>query len=272
MKEILADALKSAVSRRMPRLGRALDALISDPPVARVQPAPVQPAPEPEVLGRKTAYAHWGEDLVVSFLLDNKRDGFYVDVGCFHPTLFSNTKLLFDAGWRGVNIDPNPFMIEQYRAARPDDVNLQIALSDTSGGEIDFFIFNDWGSSNTASAAFAAEITKLQKVEVSKKIRVPCETLGNVFERYCTSRTIDFLNIDVEALDLKVLRSSDWEKWRPRVVAIEDFEFDFREPARSQISNFLASKRYEMVSRNVYTSIFVAEESGIRLYRSPCQQ
>src|SRR5256885_155804 len=104
MKEMLAGALKSAVSRRMPRLRRMLHALIDDPPAA---PAPA--TAEPDVLGRQIAYAHWGEDLVVSFLLDNKRDGFYVDVGCYHPTLFSNTKLLFDAGWRGINIDPNPF-------------------------------------------------------------------------------------------------------------------------------------------------------------------
>ncbi len=122
MNEFLAGVLVNAVSRRMPRLGRALDALMHDPPASTSAPASVAvplpgssapaahppatpalvaaPASELELLGRRAAYAHWGEDLVVSYLLDNKRDGFYVDVGCFHPTLFSNTKLLFDAGWR----------------------------------------------------------------------------------------------------------------------------------------------------------------------------
>src|SRR6266849_5238427 len=196
MKERLAGALVNAVSKRMPRLGRALEALTDDSPA----PAPA-PAPQPQELGGRPAYAHWGEDLVVSYLLDEKRDGFYVDVGCYHPTLFSNTKLLFDAGWRGVNIDPNPFMIEQYRAARPGDVNVHL-----------------------------------------------------------------------EALDLKVLRASDWEKWRPRVVAVEDFEFAFSRPDSSKIYGFLVSQRYEMVSRNVYTSIFVSQESGIRLYRAASQE
>ncbi len=267
MKERLAGALVNAVSKRMPRLGRALEALTDDSPA----PAPA-PAPQPQELGGRPAYAHWGEDLVVSYLLDEKRDGFYVDVGCYHPTLFSNTKLLFDAGWRGVNIDPNPFMIEQYRAARPGDVNLHLALSDSAGAEVDFFIFSDWASSNTASSAFAAEISKLQSVEVSRKIRVRCETLGNIFEQHCNGRSIDFLNVDVEALDLKVLRASDWEKWRPRVLAVEDFEFDFSRPDSSKIYGFLVSQRYEMVSRNVYTSIFVSQESGIRLYRAASQE
>jgi FkbM family methyltransferase len=216
-------------------------------------------------IGRKVTYSHWGEDVVVSYFLSNKRDGFYVDVGCFHPTLASNTKLLFDAGWSGVNIDPNKFMIEEFRRARPNDINLNLALAETAGGEIDFFIFDTWASSNTASAEFAQHISKNQNVPIERKLRVPCETLGNIFERYCRGRQVDFLNVDVESLDLKVLQASDWERWRPSIVAIEDFEFDYANPTASGIFNFLISKRYRMVSRNVYTSFFVSDESGIRL-------
>lgn len=253
--------------RRVNAVGRALEQRLEDPasPSAVDASPPVTPG-TPEPMGRKMAYAHWGEDLVVQYLLDNKRDGFYVDVGCFHPSLYSNTKVLFDSGWRGVNIDPNPFMIDLFQKARPNDENLHLALSDVSGTEIDFFIFSDWGSSNTASPEFAAEITRGQKVPVTKQLRVRCETLGNIFERYCASQTIDFLNIDVESLDLKVLRASDWDRFRPHVIAIEDFQFDYAEPTRSQIYGFLRSKRYQLVSRNVYTSIFVSAESGITLY------
>jgi FkbM family methyltransferase len=216
---------------------------------------------------RLSGYAHWGEDLVVSFLLDGKRDGFYVDVGCYHPTLYSNTARLFDAGWHGVNIDPNPFMIEQFKVARPNDVNLNLAISDVGGVEIDYFIFNDWASSNTASSGFAKTVTTGQNVSVQRTIRVPAETLLSVFELHCAGQTIDFLNIDVEDLDLQVLQSNDWKKWRPSVVAIEDFQFDFTDPARSAIFNLMLSHSYEMVSRQVYTSIFVSKESNIRLYR-----
>jgi hypothetical protein len=127
-------------------------------------------------------------------------------------------------------------------------------------------VFNDWGSSNTASPEFAAEVTKNQNVPVQKKLRTRCETLGYIFEHHCAGRHVDFLNIDVENLDLKVLQASDWERWRPTVIAIEDFEFDYADPKASSIYRFLVSKRYRMVSRNVYTSVFASEESGIRLY------
>jgi len=221
----------------------------------------------PEILGRKAAYAHWGEDLVVSFLLSDKRNGFYVDVGCYHPTLYSNTQLLFEAGWRGVNIDPNPFMIEQFKVVRPNDINLNVAISDSDVSEIDYFIFNDWGSSNTASVRFAGEVCRNQNVAVQKSLRVPCETLANIFAKHCAGVAVDFLNVDVEDLDMEVLRSNDWAKNRPTVVAVEDFQFDFSEPQRSPIFAFLTSKHYNMVSRNIYSSVFVADESGIKLYQ-----
>ena len=258
--------LVNTLTRCGPRLRRAYEALVTD---QAAPPPPASSMAEPPTPGshRTNGYAHWGEDLAVSFLLNAKRNGFYVDVGCFHPTLYSNTALLFEAGWRGVNIDPNPFMIEQFKIARPNDVNLNLAISDISGVEADYFIFNDWGSSNTVSADFADTIASGQNVKVQKTIRVPCETLCNVFGRHCANQDIDFLNIDVENLDLKVLLSNDWTKWRPAVVAIEDFQFDFTTPTRSDIFNLMLSHSYEMVSRQIYTSIFVSRESGIRLYR-----
>jgi len=52
--------------------------------------------------GRKT-YAGNGEDILLTeYLFKNKKDGFYVDVGCFHPKLTSNTYLLYKRGWRGM--------------------------------------------------------------------------------------------------------------------------------------------------------------------------
>ena len=45
------------------------------------------------------------EDLNILNFFKNKRDGFYVDVGCFHPKKHSNTYFLYKRGWRGVNID-----------------------------------------------------------------------------------------------------------------------------------------------------------------------
>ena len=51
-------------------------------------------------------YSQFGEDKILNELIPNKfTNGFYVDVGCFHPKKYSNTYILFRRGWRGINID-----------------------------------------------------------------------------------------------------------------------------------------------------------------------
>ena len=59
-------------------------------------------------LKKKTYSAH-KEDLIVSKFFRNKKNGFFVDVGCHHPSRINNTFLLYQLGWRGVNIDMNKF-------------------------------------------------------------------------------------------------------------------------------------------------------------------
>ena len=62
------------------------------------------------VLGRGTfrSYSQFGEDALVNSLFRNKKYGIYVDVGAYHPILYSNTYALYRRGWRGFAIDPNP--------------------------------------------------------------------------------------------------------------------------------------------------------------------
>jgi FkbM family methyltransferase len=206
--------------------------------------------------GRKTAYANYGEDQILMFLFENVSDGFFVDAGCFHPTLFSNTKTLYDKGWRGVNIDANPFMIEVCKRIRPEDTNLHLALS-SQKGTTTYFKFSDWGSSNTIDVNFKNKITQSQGVEVTEKIEVSTLTLKDIFEQYKpTEKDILFLNVDVENFDLIVIQSNDWNVYRPLIVAIEDFQFKFETPNESEIYNYMRGIGYTMFSRTIYTSFF----------------
>ena len=79
-----------------------------------------------------------GEDLVVEKYFKETVNGFYVDLGCYHPIKHNNTMLLYQKGWRGINIDINEFSIKLFNFCRPDDLNLNLAVSDKNG-EIDFY-------------------------------------------------------------------------------------------------------------------------------------
>jgi hypothetical protein len=60
--------------------------------------------------------------------------GFYVNIGTFDPSLGSNTRLLYEAGWSDINIEPNPDEIAAFRSARPRDVMVNCGVANASLG------------------------------------------------------------------------------------------------------------------------------------------
>ena len=77
---------------------------------------------------KKKTYSMNGEDIFVNNYF-KKKIGFYVDVGAYHPLELSNTYLLYKRGWNGINIDINSFSIDYFDYLRPEDVNINIAVS-----------------------------------------------------------------------------------------------------------------------------------------------
>ena len=74
-----------------------------------------------------------------------------MDIGCYHPSLFSNTKKLYDRGWQGVNIDPNIIdTIKLFDADRPRDTNINVAVAENMG-EQKYFKFLEIDSAGGGS-------------------------------------------------------------------------------------------------------------------------
>ena len=70
--------------------------------------------------------AQFGEDIFISRFFAQKRGGFYVDAGAFHPKRFSNTYVLRKYfGWRGINIDASQEAIALLTKFAPDDIVTQ---------------------------------------------------------------------------------------------------------------------------------------------------
>ena len=75
-------------------------------------------------------YSNWGVDLLVKDILKKgKEKGIYIDVGCHHPFINNNTYVLYKKGWRGINVDLDFNSIDMFNYFRPNDNNIEIALS-----------------------------------------------------------------------------------------------------------------------------------------------
>ena len=86
------------------------------------------------------SFSQYGEDLVIDRLLGNPAKGLYVDVGANDPELFSNTKMFYERGWCGVNIEPNATNHARFVKQRPSDMNLNIGVGEFEGS-MTFHIF-----------------------------------------------------------------------------------------------------------------------------------
>jgi FkbM family methyltransferase len=208
----------------------------------------------------RPTYSHWGEEAVAIHYLDrifNKGHiGTYLDLGSYHPCLYSNTMQLYRMGWRGVAVDPNPFMIDQFRSIRPEDKAFNVAIG-PERGTLDYYKFHDWASSNTASKEFAESIAEACSLDVPESIAVDVITINDVILQGLNGHAPDFMNIDIEGMDISVLKSNDWNKYRPALMAVEDIHLNMNDPRSSEIHNFLLSQDYSLVSRCVLTSFYM---------------
>ncbi len=164
------------------------------------------------------SYAQNYEDVLLNRLFPDRPGGFYIDVGACHPVVHSVTKLFYERGWQGVNIEPIPSMFELLADDRPRDVNLHMGLSNLEGN-LTFYEVPSAVGFSTFSQAYAESVQRNWGYEFEKR-SIPVTTLARVCEQYA-GQTIDFLKIDVESQEREVLEGGDWGRYRPRVVLIE---------------------------------------------------
>lgn len=205
------------------------------------------------------SYSQLGEDLLILAALSHFRRNeiaYYVDVGAFDPVHFSNTFRLHQRGWLGINIDPNPNNISKFRSQRPNDVNLEVALS-CEVGESEFLFYESETTGRLAKQG-KPDNSILGEIPISRS-KVKTETLSRVLQTHAP-RGLDFglLSIDCEGADLEVLASNDWDLFRPWIIAIEDHSLE----RNSLIDEFAYDKGYKICGQALVTKIFYRSDLG----------
>jgi FkbM family methyltransferase len=206
---------------------------------------------------RIESYSQCGEDLALRWLFGNVANGFYVDVGAYHPKKFSNTYYFYKRGWTGINIDPTPGVIELFRKARRRDINLPYAVAN-SARDLRLYINEREPGVNTLSPEFATMQGERWGRRFTSEIVIRTHTLAEVLHAHKPDdRPIQFLSVDVEGLDLEVLESNDWEKYIPNVILCEDLTLRNVEcSSDSAIWTFLLTKGYALLGKCVHTLVF----------------
>ena len=90
-------------------------------------------------LKKRPTYSQNQEDLFINNYFKDKNKGFYLDIGCYHPIMYSNTALLHNRGWEGTNIDMNQTSIDLFNILRKKDKNICAAISNTKRETTQYF-------------------------------------------------------------------------------------------------------------------------------------
>ena len=200
----------------------------------------------------------FGEDLFIKNYYKNKKKGFYVDVGAYHPLEGSNTHLLYKKGWTGLNIDINYYSIKIFNFLRKNDLNIHSGISNKKT-KLTMYYRKEINMLNTLDE----KIAKIHFRNGYSKRIIKVNTLNFfISKNFKKLDKIDFMNIDVEGVELDVLKSLNFKAYKPKLICIEIhnknnmFDTRYQYLKSNDIYNFLIKKKYKVVWKKKYSFIF----------------
>tara|TARA_Y100000991_G_scaffold212706_1_gene197262 strand:+ start:581 stop:1327 length:747 start_codon:yes stop_codon:yes gene_type:complete len=214
----------------------------------------------------------FGEEILVNRILNKFKYGFFVDVGAYNPKIGSLTNQLYDKGWKGINIDFSKPNIELFNFLRKRDISINKAISDRKG-YVNSYIFDPSSGTNTLEKNYADGWAKNFLKDYSTK-KLECVTLTDILDQYTVKRKFEYLNIDVECHDFKVLKGLNLKKYQPKLITCEIiidqrkfwnkknhmYYSTLKDVQNSKITKFLENYKYKLISHYYLTSFFISEE------------
>ena len=193
---------------------------------------------------KKKSYSQFGEDLIINNFFKNYV-GRYVDIGCYHPIKYNNTALLHKRGWKGINIDLNQTSIDLFNVCRKNDINIMACLSDKVE-EVSIYLDSEFSALNSINI----DNSKNFKFKNLKKMNIKTTIFSKLIKD-----NFDFLNIDCEGNDFKILKTIDLKKYTPKMINIE-VSLD----NKKNIYDYMRVNSYKILDVKSLSHIFIKNE------------
>ena len=196
-------------------------------------------------------FAQGGEDKRLYNALKHIKNGTYVDIGAYEPEFNSVTKVFYDDGWQGVNVEPNPRAFAMLQKGRLRDKNIWAAVTWKEGPQTLYLTDGrGWSSLKEDVAAEARN-----KGMTPKPIQVPTFALQDIMPDV----DVHFLKIDVEGAEEDVIASGNWKYHRPWVVVAEH-HVTHSASHHEEWDKYLRSRGYVFKLDDTLNRWYVAEE------------
>ncbi len=199
----------------------------------------------------RKSYSQYAEDLIIQSYFSRKlKTGRYVDVGCHHPRRGSNTYGLYKKGWSGILIDLEEIKVLANQLIRRRDKVILAAVSDSEEWAE---IFSDKAYSTNTTIKKSVSIASEQSIG-----QVKTQTLTNILNQQNFQKKFELLSIDVEGVDLQVLKGLDLTSYQPQIICIENWSCKNGVAAvlNSEIHQYLNGHNYQLVAVSGLSTIY----------------
>lgn len=205
------------------------------------------------------SYSQAGEDAILRFLFSEKRVKpiLYLDVGTNSPVWGNNTYLFYRDGGSGVCVEPNKELVSEIKRSRPRDAVLNVGVATGDLTEADFYLF-ECTAISTFDKAEAEKRAASGAYRITEIVKTPLISINTIL-RDNFSRCPDLLSIDIEGMDLPVLKTLDWNQHPIPVVCVETCRYSeshIREKDNA-IGEYMRSRGYEVFADSYINTIFV---------------
>lgn len=187
------------------------------------------------------SYAQDNEDLLVDkFLTDlNKKDISYVDIGAGDPIIINNTYHFYQKGFHGILIDPLPWNCQLIKEKRPRDILMEGVIHDGDESEIYVRVRGRHGG--------GSRIVSEKPPENKRQVKAKTYRINDILDYL--RKTPDFISIDAEGFDLRIIKSMDLKRYKVPVFCVET-EHD------ASITPHMISYGYKVAAKTRSNTIF----------------
>jgi FkbM family methyltransferase len=179
------------------------------------------------------------QDLLVIFLLQGKRGGFFVEFGATNGRDLSNTFMLEDHfGWQGLLAEPARCWHAALKANRRASIDTRCVWKQT-GARLEFKE-TEIAELSTLSSLVDKDFNKNGRVK-GTTYSVETVSLNDLLKAHNAPREIDYLSIDTEGSELDILRPFDFADYDIKIVTVEH---NFVEPNRQEVLQLLSGNGF----------------------------
>ena len=202
-----------------------------------------------------------GEDQIIRYLFASRmqiKDPTYLDIGTNHPFKCNNTFYFYSRGSHGVCIEPDPSFYRMIKKHRSRDTVLRAGIGLGNKKEDELYVFSEpYSGWNTFIKDEAEMRVKETGIPYNQVLTVPMLNINEVIEKYF-DKWPNLISIDAEGLDLNILKTLDFSKYKPEVICVESITFSTTNQEKNidEIEPFMHSKGYFAYANSHINTIY----------------